>query len=68
MAFETMRFEIDYGDGRIETTVVSASGTERFNRRLNARANERFNGEAMVGRYRRAIAEEERARDRAREA
>lgn len=61
----TRRFEIDYGDGRVETTVVSESGTETFPRRLNENPDRRYNS-GMVGEYRRAIEEAENNRDRSR--
>ena len=61
----TRRFEIDYGDGRVETTVVSESGKETFPRRLDESPDKKYN-RGMVGEYRRAIEEAENNRDRSR--
>ena len=60
---ETMRFEMDWGDGRVETTVVSDSGTETFPRRLRPAVDGKYN-RGVVGECRRAIKEAENKRDR----
>ena len=64
MAFQTRRFEIDYGGGRIDTTVVSAARPKVYARRLSNRADRRFRGASEAGLCGHAIEDAEATREK----